>query len=494
MAAPAPARLTPDELREATPLLRRLAGDFWLFVTSCCQTLDEHETDPVLSISKPFPRHPHLRDLAARLPRHDRIIVLKSRQMTVSWLLCAWAVWRTLFFNGNRVLFLMIRESDTWKMKARVDHILDHLPDIVSALLDQRVNDNMGEITFAGGSSIVFLPSSPNPGRSMTATDVILDEHAFHPWDLKMYASIKPTLSGGGRVISVSTPNGVGNLFHALWVGAHRDGDGWNGYHPVTIHWRQHPGRDQAWFDQTTRDLPARLVAQEYELDFVQSGAVVFDAAQVRAAHSATAWIADPSDALSPEVAEGIRAARRARPNCPFLIGADVAEGIQGGDFSVATVLHATTGAQVATIGGWWRPDVFAAKLARLAAVFPGVIGVEKNGPGGTVILELERLGLDASLYRHRDWDERGRMRTRRGWETTAKSKPVMVDELEVAIRRGFVRLSDQQTVDELCVYEYKDGSEHSGAPAGYHDDRVIALAIAWQMRKLAGAQTQGVE
>jgi hypothetical protein len=66
-----------------------------------------------------------------------------------------------------------------------------------------------------------------------------------------------------------------------------------------------------------------------------------------------------------------------------------------------------------------------------------------------------------------------------------------MISELEGALRRGEVRVSDEETLRELQVYEYKDSAhEHSGAPSGYHDDRVIALAIAWQMRKAAG---QGV-
>lgn len=485
-------QLTPEELDGALPIMRRLAGDFWLFWTSCVQTLDEHETDPALSISKPAPRYAYLKRLADAMVANRRVIVLKSRQMLASWLMCAWAVYRALFFNGNRVLFLTIREKDAYKIGERVRHILKHLPEVIQAALDNRVTDNDGELAFEGGSAIQFLASSENPGRSLTATDVIMDEHAFHRWDLKMYAAIKPTLSGGGNAFSLSTPNGVGNLFHALWVGAQRAGDDWNGYTPVELDWREHPDHDQAWYDDTTRDMPSRLVAQEYDRNFLQSGAVVFDQSHLKL--GLEAWVVDVDLPIPDAVMSAIAATRRRTRGAAFWIGVDTADGVVDGDFSVATVLEAISGRQVATLTARIRPDLFAAKLAKLARVFfPGPIGVEKSSSGGTVILELERLGLGDRIYRHRDWDERGRMKTRRGWNTTAKSKPLMIDELEVAIRRRDVILSSKVTLDECLVYEYKETTEHSGAPTGYHDDHVMALAIAWQMRKAASGSLTAI-
>lgn len=492
--------LTAEEARASVPVLQQLAADFWLYVTSCVQTLDEHEQDPALSISKPFPRYPYLREIASdlqKLPVLRRLLILKSRQMLVSWLLAAFATWLTLFHNGNRVLYLTIRESDSFKMKARVDHILAHLPDLVRVMLDQRDVDNTGEITFRGGSAMQFLPSSDNPGRSLTASLVILDEHGFHPHDLKMYAAIKPTVSGGGMVISNSTPNGVGNLFHQLTVGARRGirHPKWNGYHYREVRWQMHPERDQAWFNDVTRDMPSRLVAQEYLLDFTQSGSPVFQGDYLKAPACRPMLTPDQLGAGRPqEVADAIHQARRAGLDIPFYLAGDVGEGVEGGDPSTATVIEARTGRQAATIRYVCRPDIFAAKVAQLAQVFPGIIAIEKNGPGGTVLLELERLGLGGRLYRHREWDERGRKKTRLGWVTSSKSKPLMIDELEVALRLKQVQVSDQETLDQLQVYQYTDGMKQhgSGAPSGYHDDDVIALAIAWQMRKSA-SQVLGV-
>lgn len=492
-------RVTPEEAHAAMPVLQDLAADFWYFVTSCVQTLDEHEHDPELSLSKPFPRYPYLKDLALdlqKLPVLKKLQILKSRQLIISWLLISYVSWRTLFHNGNRVLWLTIKEDDSFKMKRRLVHVLDHLPDIVRVLLDRRTVDNAGEIEFQGGSSALFLPSSQNPGRSMTATDIILDEHAFHPHAENMYAAIKPTVSGGGCVVSNSTPNGVGNLFHSLVMDA-RKGVGhpqWNGYHYREVPWQDHPDRDDGWYEETTRDLPARKKAQEYDLDFIQSGSPVFDSSYLKLKTEPVQVQLGEKEIPQAIRAMIKRAAKLGTADSPFLIGCDVGEGVDGGDLSVATVLEAATLRQVFTIAGVWRPDVFARKIKLLSAYFPGIIGVEKNGPGGTVILELERLGLADRLYRHREWDQRGRMKTKLGWVTSGKSKPVMIDRLEVALRLGQLPLSDIATKDECTVYEYKDSStEHSGAPSGYHDDHVMALAIALAISGSAGAIVESV-
>lgn len=456
---------------------RRLQRDFWLTARSCYKTLDENEPNPALKLAKPFPGFPYLEGIARQFDEHRFNIVLKPRQMFVSWLCIAYALHQVLWNPGTRWLVVSKREKDAWSLKRRADVILANLPPELSALLDHRAEDNMGNIEFVGGSAIHFLPATPGIGRTWTASGVILDEYAFAPTAQEMLTSLQPTLAGGcGQCIIASTPNGLGNEFHAIWANAEE-----RGFNKIRLNWQDHPERDQAWYDATTKPLSRRQAAQEYDCDFLQSGAVVFDAQDLQlhtqpSKKAITAWNNE---------------ARRHRDDSPYFIGVDTAEGLDDGDWSVATVIHKTSGLQVDTLAGRWRPDVFAQKLAEFVRKYPGVIGVEKASSGGTVILELERMGLKPRLYKHREWDARGRMKTRLGYVTSAKSKPVMISELEAAIRQGHIRVTDQAAIDELLVYEYKDSaSQHSGAPEGYHDDRVMALAIAWQMRK---ANTAGV-
>jgi len=467
--APDQAPLTPGEILALT----ELSSDFWKFATSCLFTVDEHEADLELRICKPFPRAEHLRRYARELVANRLVIVDKARQMFLSWLCLAFILWRVLFNPGERWLVVSKREKDAWHLKDRVGAMLANLPPDLAAILDERVADNNGELEWAGGSAIHFMPASPDIGRTFTASGVLLDEFAFHPWARAMFASLFPTVAKNGRLLAVSTHNGVGSFYNEL-LQNHED----RGLHKITADWFDDSEHTPALLSEITAAMTKRQRAQEYLREPLQSGAVVFDSDYLK-------LLAEPmTDA---ERRARIKGARQDRVEAPFLIGIDVAEGQEDGDRSACVVIDGESGHQVHTLAGRWRPDVFARKVKEIADQYPGVLGPEKNGPGGALILELERLGLSERIYRHREWDERGRKKTRLGWVTSTKSKPMMIDELEAALRKGEILLSDEETLRELQVYEFKDSAhEHSGAPEGYHDDLVIALAIAWQMRKSA--------
>jgi len=452
--------------------LRQLAGDFWLFATSCLYTFDEHEPDLALRLRKPFPRDEHIRGYARELVSHRLVIVDKARQMFLSWLCLAFIVWRCLFNPGERWLVVSKREADAFHLKDRVNALLKNLPEPLR-FLDERVTDNSGEIEWTGGSSIHFLPASPDIGRTYTASGVLMDEFAFHPWAEAMLTSIFPTVAKAGFLFLISTHNGVGSFYNKL-LQSFRD----HGLHKIVADWFDDPTHTPELLEEITATLTKRRKAQEYLREPLQSGAVVFESDYLKLTEKPLTDAARKAR---------VKEARRNRDEAPFLFGIDVAEGCEDGDRCAVQIIDKESGAQVRTLVGRWRPDVFAGKIAALAKEFSGPLGVEKNGPGGAVILELERLGLSDRIYRHKSWDQRGRVKKRLGWVTDAKSKSLMIDELEAALRKGHVRLADQETLDELQVYEFKDSAhEHSGAPEGFHDDLAIALAIAWQMRKTA--------
>lgn len=453
---------------EEGELHQLLGHDFRAYLARCVYTFDESRPElPRIA----WPAHAFLEPLIVDLLSGRNFAWLKSRQMMATWLLVAYGTWRALYGYRARMLYVSKREKDAWHLGDRARAILDNLPEPLREL-DVREVDNKGEITFAGGASLQFLPAAEEIGRTYTATEVFMDEAAFLPFADKMFTALKPTLSAGGRMGMVSTPNGVGGLFHRIYTASPG-----NGFLQQRLHWRQHPGRDAAWYAVATEGLTQRQIAQEYECGFLQSGRAVFDQADL-GLHPRP---------LREELLAWREQAQLMGDGSPFLMGVDVGEGTESSDNSSVEVLHRTTGRQVFSLAGQWRPDVFAEKLQRVASVFPGPIGVERNGPGGALILRLVQLGLGERLYRHREWDQEGKAKLRVGWATTGKSKPTMVNELEIALRNRELLLSEgvgEATREEALVYEYKDTLEHSGAPEGFHDDRVIALAIAWQMRK----------
>ena len=79
-----------------------------------------------------------------------------------------------------------------------------------------------------------------------------------------------------------------------------------------------------------------------------------------------------------------------------------------------------------------------------------------------------------------------------RGYSFTQKSKAALIDNLAIKLEKRELVLPTPalmpELVDELEAFEYsvsEHGNIRSGAPYGYHDDCVIALALAvWALVK----------
>lgn len=97
----------------------------------------------------------------------------------------------------------------------------------------------------------------------------------------------------------------------------------------------------------------------------------------------------------------------------------------------------------------------------------PAVIWAEANSIGSPNIEALQAEGLPM-----------------RAFTTTASSKPPLIESLALAIeRREVALLPDEDLLGELAAYTLHalpGGGYRYTAPAGQHDDLVIALALAW--------------
>ncbi len=161
------------------------------------------------------------------------------------------------------------------------------------------------------------------------------------------------------------------------------------------------------------------------------------------------------------------------------IIGADVAEGLADGDFDAAAVIDAATGKQIAALRGRWPPDIFAHKLYQLGERygFP-LLAVERNNHGHACLLKLQDLHYP-KLYHHEDaLKADGHEEPRAGWVTTRITKPLIIDALAAALRDDTYHPMDPILIAEALVFSYQNNGTMS-APEGFHDDTVIAHAIA---------------
>lgn len=166
-----------------------------------------------------------------------------------------------------------------------------------------------------------------------------------------------------------------------------------------------------------------------------------------------------------------------------YVIGADPAEGIKDGDFSVADVIDTRTMETVARYRGRPDPDQFGYILDRLGRFYNfALMGVEINNHGLAVVQRLRDLFYTNLYRRERGIDERfEESTTKLGWKTTVQTKPLAIDYLVEAIREGLVKDPDIVFVEEAFSY-VRDDRGRTNAEEGSHDDTVMAKAIALQM------------
>ena len=160
-----------------------------------------------------------------------------------------------------------------------------------------------------------------------------------------------------------------------------------------------------------------------------------------------------------------------------YVMGVDTAEGLGHGDYSCVQVLDVGTGEQVAIWHGRIPPDALAVEVTRLGLWYRDALCcVESNNHGLTTITILRQLGYPR-LFRQRSLNRTtNKVSQEFGWRTTRTSKPLMIDDLGMALRNDELSIFDVSTIRELRTFTRNDRGTMSGSP---FDDRVMALALA---------------
>lgn len=431
----------------------------------------------------PFQRWPHLMEMAQALRDHRLVVVVKARQIGISWLLAAYALWTALYHVGAVVLLLSRGELEAGDLLDKCRFILGQLP----PPLQQRMGiSSASEMTFpAVHSKIVALPSTEGAGRSETATLAIQDEADHHEHLDANYAAVKPTIDAGGQLIQASTVDKrkVGSLFKALWRGSPG-----NGFKALFYGWQARPGRDAAWYAATQAAVPATsgmspdlYMEQEYpgtaEEALVPSQAVAFFKRE-----ALVAMLGDCPEPLEMRQGGLVRIWRRPVVAGRYVAFGDCAWGEKGA-YSCLVVADWQTGEQVAEIYG--RPSLDEAALANVTLCREyndAYCGIEDNGEGAEVVLKMKALGYGPRMYcRTPEHKDAGR----RSYHTGADTRPVMLVELEEAVRLRLIVPRCRDAVSEMMQFIRTEAGRPDAAQGAYAD-HVFAWAGLGQVRKHA--------
>jgi len=207
---------------------------------------------------------------------HDErlTIIMKARQLGLTWLVLSYALWILVFQKGKSVVAISYREDpDAKELIRRLKFILLNLP---SWLIRENVKAGADwdgpvwestvltiTIKHPDGEPSVFrsLTASPESGRSFTANLVILDEWAFQQYAGEIWESAFPVINRptGGKVVGLST-NKRGTLFEYIYRESMR---GLMPFKTIFLPWYTDPRRDTTWYEATKKAIPGGVL-QEY--------------------------------------------------------------------------------------------------------------------------------------------------------------------------------------------------------------------------------------
>lgn len=424
------------------------------------------------------------------------VIILKARQIGYSTLFAAYCLWLAAFWDDQVIVMLSRNEREAQKLLAKADYAYKRLPEWLRLRLPKRLDRTVMKLTFDNGSSIESMPSKDDPARGSAVSLIIVDEWAFFENAEEAWASIEPVTDVGGRVIGLSTANGAGNFFHTFW---NKAVSGNSQFTSRFFPWSANTDRGADWYEVKKANMLPWQLAQEYpdnpEEAFIRSGNPVFDVDMLRDMSPTfpTYGFLDNETQGSKQNPQYIRQEKETaykqwaapEPGYQYVIGADVAEGLEHGDYSCVQVLCLQTNSQVATWHGHIDPDIFGEEIAKIAWRYNrALVAVEVNNHGLTTNKAMQRYGYPKLYVRH-ELDGKSSYQNRQskiGWLTTKASKPLMIDELSMAMRNG-LKIHEEATIGEMLTYTRNDRGQMGGSP---FDDRVVALAIANQMLRFA--------
>jgi len=412
---------------------------------------------------------------------NNRFTICKlPRQSGKSTTVVGYMLWNILFNDNQNCAILANKGQLARDLLGKIQLSYENLP---KWLQQGVITWNKGNIELENGSKAVAASTSSSAIRGGSYNLIFLDEFAFVGMNLaeEFFASVYPTISSGttSKIIIVSTPNGL-NHFYKMWTDAmeHR-----SNYIPIEVHWRDVPGRDDKWREETIKNTSEDQFRQEFECEFIGSVNTLIAPTKLR------------SLAFTEFKKEewGLDYLEQPQKNHAYVISADVSHGV-GLDYSAFSVFDVTqipyrqvAKYRNAEISPMLLPEV----IHRYARWYnDAFVLVENNDIGGTVAEtlhnELEYDNMLSTVMKGRAGQQiSGGFGggTNLGVRMSKQVKRIGCQTLKDMIESDKLLVQDFETIQELSTFVARRQSYE--AEEGAHDDVVMTMvAFAWLTRQ----------
>lgn len=424
---------------------------------------------------RPFILNEAQKDLFNTLSEHERVIILKARQLGFSTAVCGYFYHKTITTPGCNTALIGYNTELTTEFLDKIKTFYRTTPDELRPTIHY---NSKYEISFPKiDSKIIVLPSTENVGRGYTLNFVLASEVAFWEKAEEKMTTLEAS-AAKGLIVVESTPSNVGTWYHKTWVTDDND------YVKKEYGWWWGYTEEQVRKIEKRMNDPQRFT-REFELTFLTAGRPVFDPIMVKRMRKNILKVGDEypvgSGKYVEKMPDGLVIYIKPQPEHIYVVGGDVSEGVEGGDYSTATIFDRTSGEEVAFYRGLIAPDKFGELLNTWGRYYNNALMVvEVNNHGLTTLTALKNFIYPCMYYRPVKFETIATSYSDKlGWKTNKVTRPILIDDLAQALR-GVLLLHSKETLDEMMTFVYNDNNDMVSL-SGYHDDTIFSTGIAYQ-------------
>ncbi len=403
------------------------------------------------------------------------ILVLKARQLGLTWLVLAYALWLMLFRPIAEIGLFSRREKEAVYLLSedRLRGMFQRLPDWMRDGYEYEA-ESATIWKLNNGSTARAFPTSA--GDSYTFTLAIIDEADLAPDLQKLMLGVKPTIDAGNQMILVgrSDKSKPMSYFKRIYKKAKVGKNAWK---HVFLPWDARPDRTRKWYESIKADIFQNTGALDdlhEQYPSTDTEALQARTLDKRIPYDFLARCYEEMDGLmlEEESIPGLIIYAEPEPEGVYVISGDPAEGNPNSDDSACDVLNVMTGEQMATFAGRIEPTVFASYINQLGVYYNKAAAmIERNNHGHTVIAWL----VDYSDLPLLEGHDVGKGKRKIGWLSSSKGKALMYNEVTDSLRDEEVILHSFETFTQLASIE----GGTLLAPDGEKDDKADSLTLA---------------
>ena len=202
----------------------------------------------------PLDLFPDQETLVEDYDNYEENIALKYRQAGVSTVTAAWASKKVVFANKQKpekILVIANKLDTAVEFANKIRGFTEQWPNWMGVTFSSEKNSQR-HFKLSNGCEVKAVATSPDALRGYTPTVLIFDEAAYIEANDDFWSACMASLSTGGKVIVISTPNGYDAIYYSIYEQAIK---GMNNFKVTEMFWWRDPRYTKDLYFIKVKDL-----------------------------------------------------------------------------------------------------------------------------------------------------------------------------------------------------------------------------------------------